>query len=150
MRVLVTLITLSSFSAFAACPKLAGTYASCRSTTGTATGSTDVVITQALQNGVTVYTVTSTDDESQERGSEEIIADGKTRTESVNSELGLAVASIKYSCSGKKVLGNQSLTIDGASFFELDVEIERKGSIIKMAQTGSIFGQAFEDTLICE
>ena len=102
MRSLAISLAFFSFSAFAACPKLAGTYAACRSTTGAMSESTDMVITQKVQNGVTVYTVTSTDNESEERKSEEWIADGKTRSETTeNPEVGTITASMMFKCSGR-------------------------------------------------
>ncbi len=150
MRVLAAIIAFSSFSAFAACPNLAGTYATCRSTTGSVPGSTDMVISQKIQNGVTVYTITSTDDESHERESEEVYADGKTRTHTEESEIGQVVASITYTCSGVKVIGKQSLTVAGEALLDMTTEVQKKGAALEMDYTGSAFGQAFEDTLICE
>ena len=78
MRLLAVALMLSSFSAFAACPDLSGKYAVCRSTTGQSSGSTDMVVTQVTKNGVTTYTLVSTDDESQDRTTETLKADGKT------------------------------------------------------------------------
>ena len=151
MRTLAIVLAFTSFSAFAACPNLEGTYAACRSTTGSMSESTDMVVTQKTQNGVTTYTVTSTSSETQERSSEEMIADGKTRTETTNDpELGEITASITFTCSGPKVIGNMVATVEDMTLFEINQEVQKNGSALEMDYTGTIFGMEFTDTLICE
>lgn len=49
-----------------ACPDLSGKYAACKMSDGTITD-TDMVISQSVQSGVTVYSTSSTDAETGER-----------------------------------------------------------------------------------
>lgn len=151
MRLLATLIALTSFSAIAACPNLSGTYATCRSTTGAISGSTDMVVTQKIENGVTIYTMTSTDAETQERKSDEMVADGKTYSETTNDpELGEVVASLRFACSGPQLVGNLSVLAEGSPLMVINQEIQKNGSALEMDYSGSLFGMEFTDTLICE
>lgn len=150
MRTLAIALALVSTSALA-CPNLAGTYATCRSTTGASTGSTDVVVAQKVVNGVTVYSVTSTDDESQERETEEMIADGKTRTETESSpETGEIVLSATYKCSGDALIGTQSVVWQNAPVADIDQNITKSGNTLTIAISGQAFGQEMQDTLVCE
>lgn len=151
MRSLAIALAFTSYSALAACPKLEGTYAACRSTTGSMSESTEMVVTQKTKNGITTYTVTSTDSESQERKSEDMIADGKTRTETQNDpELGEITASMTFTCSGPKVVGDMSVIAQGTPLIELHQEVSKNGSALEMDYAGTIFGMEFTDTLICE
>lgn len=151
MRSLAIVLAFSSVSAFAACPNLAGTYATCRSTTGSMDGSTDLVITQKTVNRITTYTMTSTNDRTQERETEEIVADGKTRSETQNDpEFGDVVASVTFSCSGPKMTGNVSISMNGGSIFDYSQEVQKKGSTLEIDYFGTLVGMPFQDTVICE
>lgn len=151
MRLLATLFAFTSFSAIAACPNLSGTYATCRSTTGAMSGLTDMVVTQKNVNGVTLYTMTSTDNESQERTTDEIVADGITHSDTtIDPELGEVVGSFTYACSGPKLTGNVSVIASGSPLMEVNMEIQKKGSLLEMDYSGTAFGVGFSDTLICE
>lgn len=152
MRFIAIVLAFSSVSAFAAtCPNLAGKYASCRSTTGAASGSTDMVITQKTVNGVTTYTATSTDDETQERESTEMIADGKSRTETQEDpNMGTVTTTTVYTCSVVKIVGNQTVSIQGQDIVSIDQEIQKKGNTLEIDMNGQLFGQSIQDTIICE
>ena len=114
-------------------------------------GSTDMVVTQKIENGVTVYTMTSTDAETQERDSDVMVADGVTRSEaSTDPQWGSVVGSITYTCSGPKVVGNISVIAEGSPLMEINQEIQKNGSALEIDYAGSIFGMEFTDTLICE
>ena len=151
MRLLAVVVAFSSFSAFAACPNLAGKYSACRSTSGTMSGSNDVVVTQKVKNGITTYTITSTDDESQERSTEELIADGKTRTtKETDPDMGEIVSTSTYSCSGVKVVGKQTMSVQGEILMDMTQEIQKKNATVEIDMYGNAFGQEMQDTLICE
>lgn len=150
MRFIAAIALLSSFSAFA-CPNLAGNYTSCRSTTGEASGSSDVVITQTVRNGATVYTMTSTDDETQERNTEEMIADGVDRTHVENDpNMGEVRMSVRFTCAGQTLTGKQTVTVQGQAIADMNQTINKVGQTLQIGVYGMIFGADFSDTLICE
>ncbi len=151
MRVFAALLALTSVSAFAACPNLAGTYATCTSTTGAMEGSTELIVSQKTTGGVTVYSISSIDNESHERESEELIADGKTRSESAQDpEYGQITASITYKCSGNAMIGNENLLVEGQPFLDINHATVKSGNTITRTYSGTLLGMPFEDTLICE
>ncbi len=135
----------------AACPNLAGTYATCRSTTGSIGGSTELVVTQNTTNGVTVYTFSSIDDETHERDADEMIADGKTRSETAQDpNYGELKASITYKCTGSSLVGNENLLMEGETFMDINHETTKSGNTLTRKYTGVVIGYPIEDTLICE
>ncbi|MFL5785276.1 MAG: hypothetical protein ACJ76H_11735 [Bacteriovoracaceae bacterium] len=151
MRSLAIVLALSSFSAVAACPNLAGKYASCRSMTGGEGGSTDVVVTQKEENGVTTYTITSTNDESQERETEEMIVDGQVHTQTTNDpNVGEITSSETYTCGDNKVLGTEIVSMQGQEIASLNVEVLRNGNAMEMNITGTVFGQEASEQMVCE
>jgi hypothetical protein len=151
MRSLAIVLALSSFSAVAACPNLAGKYASCRSMTGGEGGSTDVVITQKEENGITTYTITSTDNESQERETENMVVDGKTYTETENDpNLGEITTSTTYSCGDDKVVGKDVISWQGQEIANIDEEIMKNGNAVEINMTGTVFGQDANEQMVCE
>ncbi len=151
MRTLALATLLVSFSSIAACPNLAGTYATCRSTTGNIGGSTELVVTQKIENGATIYTLTSVDDESHERDTDEMIADGKTRSETANDpNYGEVRVSITYKCVGNKLVGNENLVVQDSPFLDLNHETTKSGNTLTRKYTGTVVGEPINDTLICE
>ncbi len=150
MRLLAALIAFSSFSAFA-CPNLSGTYATCRSTTGSMDGSTELVVTQNTANGVTTYTLSAISGENNERETEELVADGKTRSETAQDPTyGEVKASITYTCVGSSLVGNENLQMQGQAVMDINHETTKSGNTITRKYSGMLFGYPFEDTLICE
>ncbi|MES2526781.1 MAG: hypothetical protein V4598_06825 [Bdellovibrionota bacterium] len=151
MRVLAVIFALSSFSAIAACPNLAGTYAVCRSTTGSISTSTELIVTQATTGGVTTYSFSSIDDETHERDADEMIADGKTRSETAQDpNYGEVKVSITYKCSGNSLVGNENILMEGQHFLDINHETTKSGNTITRKFTGTVIGYPVEDTLICE
>ena len=82
MRLIAFAFFISTSSALA-CPDLAGRYQVCRSTTGHSAGSTDMVVSQVINNKITTYTVSATSEETGERQTEIYKADGKLKKEVV-------------------------------------------------------------------
>ncbi len=151
MRVIAFALVFSSFSAIAACPDLAGTYSICRSATGASNGSSDMVVTQTVNNGVTTYTFTSTDDDTQERITTTAIADGKPRTTVENDpNWGEFQSTEIYSCSDGKVVGNLDVKLQGQEIVVLDMESHKNGDSLEIDSNGMIFGQNIQDKVICE
>ncbi len=149
MRSLVIAALFVSTSAFA-CPELTGSYASCRSTTGSMGGMTDVVVTQAVQNGVTVYTIISTDNETQERSQEKIVADGVVRTETVTENGVELTVTSSNSCPGSALLMAQAISYQGQDVVTLNMNISKSGNTVTMAISGNSMGNQIAETLICE
>ncbi len=151
MRSLALATLLISFSSIAACPNLAGSYATCRSSTGSIGGSTELVVTQATTAGVTTYTFSSIDDETHERDADEMIADGKTRSETAQDpNYGEIKASITYKCSGNSMIGNENVLVDGQTFMDINHETVKSGNTLTRKYSGEAVGFPFDDTLICE
>lgn len=151
MRSLALATLLISFSSIAACPNLAGKYANCRSTTGAIGGSTELVVTQKIENGATIYSFTSVDDETHERDTDEMLADGKTRSETANDpNYGEVKVSLTYSCVGNALVGNENVLMQGQTFLDLNHTTTKSGNTLTRKYTGSVVGQSLEDTLICE
>lgn len=150
MRFSLIALALLSLPAFA-CPDLTGTYAACRSTTGTTTGSSDVVVTQRVLNGVTIYSVTSTDDETGERDTSEFPADGQTYTSTETEEGYEVTTTANISCQGNNVVFAISSSIGGAPVLEMNASYSRVDART-MAQdlSGSVMGQPYEDRVICQ
>jgi hypothetical protein len=151
MRFVLALIALVSTSAFA-CPDLAGKYTVCRSSTGSSGGSRDVVVTQSVRNRITTFFMTATDEETQERDTTSVIADGKVRTESVTDpETGLVIVSAtQASCSGNALILNNKTTIDNNELAIVKVTITKSGNQIRQIIAGQALGNEFNDTVICE
>ncbi len=148
MRLLATLIALVSFNTFA-CPQLAGNYSYCRSTTGAAPEVSDMVITQKSENGVTVYTMASTDVEDQERSSHDYYADGKPRVITSESEMGEITDSMTFTCKGKELKSRQYLSIAEEMFFDVNIDYKKNGQELMIKYKGTVAGIEFEDTLNC-
>ncbi|MBY0517196.1 MAG: hypothetical protein K2P81_09820 [Bacteriovoracaceae bacterium] len=151
MRSTLALIAFISTSAFA-CPNLTGSYTVCRSTTGATEGSSDVVVTQSVVNGATVYSLTSTDDETQERSSDSVIADGQVRTISeTDSQSGLViVTSTQASCVGNALVLKTSSSIQGQEIANVNMTVSKSGNTLSQVVSGQAFGQPINDTVNCQ
>lgn len=124
MHFLVALALLVSSSVFA-CPNLAGTYATCRSTTGQTPGSTNMVVTQSVTNKITTYQVSATNNETNEREHEIYKADGKVNTQVISDpDSGTTLeTSSRISCTATtlKIYMNVKLNGEAAGFAEIKV-----------------------------
>lgn len=151
MRVLAAIFAFSSFSAFAACPNLAGTYANCRSTTGSVGGSTELIVTQKETAGVTTYTFSAINDETQERDADDLIADGISRSETAQDpNYGEVKVSLVYKCSGDSLIGNENVLVQGMPFLDLHNTSVKTGNTLTRTYTGTVIGYPIQDTHICE
>lgn len=150
MRLLLAAIITFSTSAFA-CPNLAGKYATCRSTTGQTGGSTDVVVNQKIENGTTVYTIESTNDE-QEREKNIFYADGKvyggTYTDpETNQNFDIRVAS---QCEGNSLHTAMAIIHQNQAVFLSEAFASKTGNTLTQKITITTAQGKFEDTVICE
>lgn len=149
MRLFILLFAFTALSAIA-CPNLAGQYAVCRSTTGAVNGATDVIISQRIDNGVVIYTITTTDAETGERDTTEMAANGQIYTTNEPTPEGVITTTSSLSCAGEELNLVSSSTFAGEEFATVDVAMTRAGGALHQAFTGFVFGQPFEDILICE
>lgn len=151
MHLLALSFMMFSFTALA-CPQLKGNYATCRSTTGMLAGSSDMLVTQALQQGVTVYGITYTDDETRLRESFSYRADGRTYTESkVDPESGWVMQSIISSrCAGNTLKIKITDKLNGQIFAESSNDITRQGDRLIQKFKASLMGETLNDEVICQ
>lgn len=149
MRLLVSGLLLISFSALA-CPDLSGSYPLCRSTTGGTAGSRDMVISQKMENGITTYILSYLEEDSQERVSEVIIADGEVRTHTGESESGPLQASTKASCQGEKLIYHSNLSVQDGEIAAINGTVVKSGQSLIQEMNGHIFGSPVSDQIICE
>jgi hypothetical protein len=150
MRIFAVVLAFSSFNALA-CPNLAGQYARCVSSTGVSAESTDVVVTQSIQNKVTTYTFTSTDSDTQERHQNTFIADGRTYSTSERDPESGWVMETKLSlrCVGQSLHFRSFAILDGEEIAHTNQIFTKQGKQIQSKMEGRIMGQAISD-LICE
>ena len=151
MRFIAIAALFTSISAFA-CPDLSGTYAACRSQTGNTTGSTDVVITQAIQNKVTTYSMTTTDPDTNERKTETYRADGRIVSETItdpDSGMTISMSSV-VKCVNNTVNLNMKVVMGGQPVANVTTVMSKTNKQLTMKMTGKNFDEPINETLICE
>lgn len=155
MRTLILGLALVSTSAFAqdfaACPNLAGKYAACRDQAGRP-GSKDIVITQTLKNGITTYTLASTDASTNERETETFRADGKTVVRSEKDpETGAVFAlATTVRCAGNNVIMDMKVTYGNEELSNVTTTVARVGTQLTQVTKGSSMGESVDETMVCE
>lgn len=152
MRLLSFIFIFVSSSALA-CPDLSGTYASCRSLTSSDSTSSDVVVSQRLVNGQTVYTVTASDDETAERSTENLQADGKVVvTKMTDPESGMEFDLYTLmACEGTNSLYIASRIIfQEQTLGTIVTNIKKEGSSLRMTSKGKAMDQEINEESICE
>lgn len=149
MRAFV-IAALSLSTSVMACPSLNGNYKLCTSSTGAT--SSDAVLTQSTRNGVTTYSMTSTEDSSGERSTETYIADGKVRTTTESDpESGMTfVTKTVTTCVGSSLKVNLKISVDGENFADMNLETTKTGQRLSSKTTGVIFGENVTESEICE
>lgn len=135
-----------------ACPSLAGFYSSCRSTTGQQPGSQDMSITQITQNGVTLYRISSINQETQDREEQSIIADGRTYTqEHRDTNTGFTVLTqVTASCRQNILVMNNAVILNRQIVSNVAHLVSKSGGFLRWANSGQVMGRPVTDTLICE
>ena len=148
MRFIGLALAFASFSAMA-CPNLSGSYARCVSASGQG-NTTDSVVTQSATGGVTTYTVTETDDESGERSTTQVVADGVARTETDTSGDFPVTSVTTTSCQGDALVINVVMSVSGTDIGNIDMNSQRSGNVLTHVMSGSIMGQEISDTIVCQ
>lgn len=146
MRSLLLASLFVSASAMA-CPDLSGTYATCRQQSNGTITDTKMVITQAAQSGVTVYSTTSTDADSGERSTDEIITSGVATT--MTDEIGITVTT-SASCVGDAVVMSLNFQYQGQDLGTAQLETKKEGNALVSRTSGIINGESVEDVSVCE
>ncbi len=148
MRSLLLASIFISASAIA-CPDLAGNYPVCRSNTDSKPDQ-NMMITQEILNGVTVYTSTSTDSESGETSTDTISADGKEVEETA--DVGGVPLTMKYTatCSGEALVMDAGLSIEGQSIGTVQSTMTKEGNALVTRTTGNLLGEDVSEETVCE
>ena len=151
MRFLAALVLLVSSSAFA-CPNLAGTYASCRSTTGQTPGSTNMFVTQSVTNKVTTFEVSATNNETNEREQETYRADGKVNTQVISDpDSGITLeTSSQISCSSSTLSIDMSVKLNGEAAGYANIKVVKVGSQLIVDSTSFDGEETIVEKEICE
>lgn len=150
MRFLLIASLFVSSTAFA-CPNLAGKYASCRSTTGQTSGSSDVVITQGITNRITTFVVTMTD-ENQDRSTHTYKADGKVTKEEIkdpDSDLVIQTLSTA-SCTNTAFTVKSEVKYGGEIAITLATKMYKNGKQLIIENSGYDGETNYSEKQICE
>lgn len=151
MRFFAILTLLISSSAFA-CPNLAGTYASCRSTTGATPGSTDMVVKQSITNNITTYDVSATNNETNERENEIYRADGKINTQVITDpDSGITLeTSSKVYCTGTTLNIDMNVKLNGEVAGYANIKVAKVGSQLIVDSVNFDGEETIVEKEICE
>ncbi len=153
MRVLFSAFIFLSVSAYAACPNLTGNFKMCLPDPNDGTGSSDMVVTQSFKNGVTTYSMTSTDIRSHDRSTEVYVADGNVRTTTqTDPDTGIVfVTSLSATCDADNNLtGVLKVTANDEDFAIINMSVKKVGQRMITKTSGSIIGQDVNQTTTCE
>lgn len=149
MRFCAIVLLLSSFSAMAACPNLVGTYKKCVNQADGSIDSTDVVITQAVVNGVMTFTSTDTDADGV-RSSSTIVADGVERTET-EEEGGIQFSTTSSaSCEENALVVSGSAIMNGEEVGSFETVIAKEGSKMISVSNDNLNGEESNTMVVCE
>ncbi len=151
MRFLALAAFIISSSAIA-CPNLAGTYATCRSTTGQTPGSTNMIVTQSVTNKITTYEVSATNNETNEREQETYRADGKIQTQIISDpETGITLeTSSKISCSETTLSIDLSVKLNDEVAGHANINVVKVGSQLIVDSTSFDGEETIVEKEICE
>jgi hypothetical protein len=148
MRSLFLATMFISVSAVA-CPDLSGSYPVCRTNSADSKPDQNMVMTQEVVNGVTVYTSTSTDSETNETITDTLAADGK-EIEATSPD-GLPIT-LKYtaSCADEALVLDLAASIGEERIGTVQSKITKEGNALVTRTTGNILGEDVTEETICE
>lgn len=150
MRTLLLLSSLISSSLWA-CPDLQGTYSTCRSTTGVTANTYDVVMTQETSEGITTFTMTSTNSSNNQRSTTTMRADGVTNTEvQSGSGLNLEIANTVSCKENESLKIKNDVTLNGQKLIKISTVVTKEDNSLVMNMSGNNMGKLFVDVVICE
>ncbi len=148
MRLIASALFLFSWTV-SACPNLSGTYALCQSSEGR---TRDYVVTQKIINRATVYTMTGTSLENEDRTTETIRADGKVVVESgVDPETGMKWRQEKTGwCEGNSLRIRLRSLFDNEVIASIDSTVSRTGARLVTVTTGTVLDEPVNTESVCE
>lgn len=148
MRTFIFALSLMTSTAFA-CPNLAGSYKECKNSKGESV-STDMLVTQKVQNRVTIYDVSIISSESQQRESEVYKTDGKPVIVKME-EAGMVFTTKTVStCVGNSLHININMTLNGEAAGWSKVKVSKAGKQLIIDSEGFDGEQQTTDREICE
>jgi preprotein translocase subunit SecD len=105
-----------------------------------------------VRNRITTFSVTSTDEETQERSTMSVVADGKVRTErQTDPESGLTfVVTTQATCQGNTLVLKNSTSVQNNEMAQLTISITKSGNQLRQVIAGQALGNPINDTVICE
>jgi hypothetical protein len=151
MRFLALATFIISSSALA-CPNLAGTYTTCRSTTGQSPGSTNMIVSQSVTNKITTYEVSATNNETNEREQETYRADGIIQTQVIlDPETGITLeTSSKISCSATTLSIDLNVKLNDEAEGYANIKVVKVGSQLIVDSTTFNGEETIVEKEICE
>jgi hypothetical protein len=151
MRFFIIILSLTTFSAFA-CPELAGSYRTCHTANGEVELDYDVIVSQLVLNRVMIYSVISTDSDTHERSSLDIIADGMLRAEQIEiPELGgILDVSTQATCSGEILIINTTTKLNDSLYGSTISRVSKIDHNLFQETTGTFMGEPINDLVVCE
>ncbi len=142
MRLLLIASILASTTAIA-CPDLTGNYQVCVDDQGQEAPGVNLV--QSTSGGITIYSGTSLNEETGEYETDDIIADGVTRTETLEGE----VITSKASCEGDALKLENTYQAAWGETSAVSL-IKKNGNALEFTTKGSFQGQTFESKTVCK
>lgn len=151
MRSLAFIYIFAATSALS-CPNLSGKYLECKSSANNETTSFDLQVWQTVRNGVTTFSVTSIDAQTNERVTESYIADGRiVSTSEEDPSTGMSIQLNQQAiCSNINLTINNTVLLDGEPFAKFKTVVLKSGKKIIMETTGISMDGPINDKIICE
>lgn len=148
MRTFIFALSLMTSTAFA-CPNLAGSYKECKNSKGESV-STNMLVTQKVQNRVTIYDVSIISSESQQRESEIYKTDGKPVIVKME-EAGMVFTTKTVStCNANTLNINIDMTLNGEAAGWSKVKVSKVGKQLIIDSEGFDGEEQTTDREICE
>lgn len=149
MRFCTMALLLASFSAMA-CPNLTGNYNKCVSLHDGSTVSTDLVMSQSVEGGVTTFSSEETEPEYGNRESTKFIADGAERVESDDMDGTTLTTTIIAVCEGDALVINNRLFMDGMPLGNRSTTLSKDGDKLVSVLSQTVMGNEASVTVVCE
>lgn len=149
MRVLFIALSLATTTAFA-CPNLSGKYLECRLENGEVT-STNMVVTQSVQNKITTYTIESTSTEG-ERIREQYVANGKNvivNEADPDSGIQLQITT-KSTCTASALNVNVLLKINGELVADVASTVTKENGRLQLVNKGTSGEEEINEQVTCQ
>jgi hypothetical protein len=148
MRSLVLTSLLLSATAIA-CPDLSGSYPVCRSHDPEQKPDQNMVVTQTVENGVSIYNMTATDGETEQTVTQSFRADGRDYPQISYDGPSIDV-SYSTSCIGESLVVAVKISAQESSAGALTSTMTKEGNALITRTTGNVMGIEVSEETICE